>query len=67
MYARADNASALSWATVGATDAGVFAPPKTNGEHNTGWFLLQKALIAPSIVSSQTKGEFPLQFPVTTG
>ena len=25
-----------NFATAGAVDAGVFAPPKTNGEHNTG-------------------------------
>jgi hypothetical protein len=45
----------------------VFAPPSTKGEHSTGWLRRQKARIAPSIVSSQTSGELPLQLPVVTG
>ena len=49
------------------TLAGVFAPPRTKGEHSTGWFRLQKARMAPNMVSSQTSGELPLQLPVVTG
>ena len=45
----------------------MLAPPITKGEQSTGWFRRQKARMAPSIVSSRTSGELPLQFPVTTG
>ena len=45
----------------------MFAPPSTKGEQSTGWLRRQKARMAPSIISSQTRGELPLQLPVTTG
>ena len=44
----------------------MLAPPRTKGEHSTGWLRRLKARIADSMVSSQTSGELPLQLPVTT-
>ena len=44
----------------------MLAPPRTKGEHRTGWLRRLKARIADSIVSSQTSGELPLQLPTTT-
>ena len=55
-----DRASASVCVTAPATVAGLIAPARMNGVISTAWFACAYALAAPSMVESQTIGEFAL-------
>ena len=59
-YAIPASDSASVCAQVPATVDGLIAPARMNGVIITAWFASAYALAAPSIVASQTSGEFAL-------